>query len=99
MIISSQSVILALLDSRRLPYNIYVCPLKPQFDDFQDCQNRNPIAEGSREDDSSDDEEIKDLMKNISISGKKDIIKQKLGSASPISSNASEDEAACLRKK
>ena len=52
-----------------------------------------------KDDDSSDDEEIKDLLKNINLSGKKSVISSKLRSASPLSSNASEDDTKYEAKK
>ena len=59
---------------------------------IQDNISRSSTAKLVKDDDSSDDEEIKDLLKNINLSGKKSVISNKLRSASPLSSNASEDD-------
>ena len=58
-------------------------------------------GEVSREDESSDDEEIKDLVKHMNISKRetKELTKQKFASASPISSNASDDEVSRAKNK
>ena len=60
---------------------------------------RNRSGEVSRDDDSTDDEEIKDLVKNLNISGQKKTISKELGSVSPISSNQSGDEAESFARK
>ena len=60
---------------------------------------RNRSGEVSRDDDSTDDEEIKDLVKNLNISGQKKTISKELGSVSPISSNPSGDEAESFARK
>ena len=60
---------------------------------------RNRSGEVSRDDDSTDDEEIKDLVKKLNISGRKNTITKGLGSVSPISSNPSEDEAGSFSRK
>ena len=66
---------------------------------FQECEMRNRSGEVSRDDDSTDDEEIKDLVKNLNISGQKKTISKELGSVSPISSNQSGDEAESFARK
>ena len=60
---------------------------------------RNRSGEVSRDDDSTDDEEIKDLVKNLNISGQKKTISKELGSVSPMSSNQSGDEAENFARK
>ncbi|MBV59561.1 MAG: hypothetical protein CMO58_08215 [Verrucomicrobiales bacterium] len=64
-----------------------------------DNSTRSTSAKLVKDEDSSDDEEIKDLLKNINLSGKKSVISSKLRSASPLSSNASEDDSKYDAKK
>ena len=66
---------------------------------LQDNISRSSAAKLVKDDDSSDDEEMKDLLKNINLSGKKSVISNKLRSASPLSSNASEDDTKYEAKK
>ena len=66
---------------------------------LQENSTRSASAKLVKDDESSDDEEIKDLLKNINLSGKKSVISNKLRSASPLSSNASEDDSKYETKK
>ena len=66
---------------------------------MQENSTRSASAKLVKDDESSDDEEIKDLLKNINLSGKKSVISNKLRSASPLSSNASEDDSKYETKK
>lgn len=83
------------------PYLGLILAATDKLQSFLSMDNsaRSTSAKLVKDEDSSDDEEIKDLLKNINLSGKKSVISSKLRSASPLSSNASEDDSKYDAKK
>jgi len=83
------------------PYLGLILAATDKLQSFLSMENstRSASAKLVKDDESSDDEEIKDLLKNINLSGKKSVISNKLRSASPLSSNASEDDSKYETKK
>lgn len=60
---------------------------------------KNRSTQRLKDDDSSDEEEIKDLLKSMNISRRNESLQQQIQSASPLSSNASEDETGTIGQK